>query len=338
MIITRTPYRISFFGGGTDYPAWYEKNGGAVLSTSIDKYCHITARSLPPFFEKRHHIVYSRIENIDHLDEIEHPSVRECLRFSGIDHGVSIIHDGDLPARSGVGSSSAFTVGLLHALYALRGKMVSRYQLAKDAIHVEQECIKENVGSQDQSAAAFGGLNRITFGGSEKIRVEPIVMNKIRLNDFQDHLMLFFTGTSRNASEVAADWIKNAGRNENDLRKMHKMVDEAVNILTDATADLREFGKLLDDGWKLKRGLTENVSNSVVDQAYDSAKKAGAIGGKLLGAGGGGFMMFFVDPDKKEAVKRNLQGYMHVPFRFENLGSHVVHYSQNIEVAGTGVV
>jgi len=243
-----------------------------------------------------------------------------------------------LPARSGLGSSSSFTVGLLHALYALRGRMVSRYQLAKDAIHIEQECIKENVGSQDQSAAAFGGLNRIIFGGSEKIRVEPIVVSKPRLNDFQDHLMLFFTGLSRNATEVAAGWIKNTEQNENDLRKMHKMVDEAVDILTDTTKDLREFGKLLDDGWQLKRGLTENISNSMVDKIYDSAKQAGAIGGKLLGAGGGGFMLFFVEPSERESVRNALEGYMHVPFRFENLGSHVVHYSQNIEVAGTGVV
>ncbi len=330
MVITRTPFRISFFGGGTDYPAWYDKNGGQVLSTSIDKYCHVTCRPLPPFFEKKHHIVYSKIENVDHPDEIEHPSVRECLKFADIDHGVTVIHDGDLPARSGMGSSSSFTVGLLHALYTLKGKMVSKHQLAMDAIQVEQQHIKENVGSQDQVAAAFGGLNRIIFGGQHGVRVEPIIMSHDRLESMQDHCMLFFTGLSRTASDMAIHWIKNTERNDANLRRMHQMVDEAVEILTNTSHNLREFGELLDEAWRRKRELTDNITNSTVDEVYNSAKQAGAIGGKLLGAGGGGFVLLFVEPDKQEEVRSALGKFMHVPFRFDSLGSHIVHYSHNL--------
>ncbi len=324
MIITRTPFRISFFGGGTDYPAWYEKNGGAVLSTTIDKYCHITCRVLPPFFEKKHHIVYSRIENADHADEIEHPSVRECFKFMNIERGITVLHDGDLPARSGLGSSSAFTVGLLHALYALQGKTVSRHQLAMDAIHVEQERIKENVGSQDQIAAVFGG--------PEKFRVEPVIMSGSRSEDLQNHCLFFFTGLSRNAHEIAGSWIKNTERNENNLRRMRQMVDEATEILTNDTSDLREFGKLLDDNWQLKKSLVSEISNSTIDQAYAAAKKTGAIGGKLLGAGAGGFMLIFVEPEKREAVQQALRGFMYVPFRFEGLGSHIMHSNHDSEI------
>lgn len=330
MVITRTPYRISFFGGGTDYPAWYRKNGGQVLSTSIDKYCHLICRPLPPFLEKKHHIVYSRIENADYLHEIEHPSVRECLKFLDIDQGMTVVHDGDLPARSGMGSSSAFTVGLLHALYTLQGKMVSKHQLAMDALHVEQECIKENVGSQDQFAAAFGGLNKITFNGQHDIRVEPVIISRGRLESLQDHCMLFFTGLSRTASEMAVHWIKNTDRNEASLKRMHQMVDEAVDVLTDSNRNLQEFGELLDEAWRRKRELTDKITNSTVDDIYDSARRAGAIGGKLLGAGGGGFVLFFVEPDKKEEVLRALSSFMHVPFRFDSLGSHIIHYSHNL--------
>ncbi len=326
MIITRTPFRISFFGGGTDYPLWYEEHGGAVLSASIDKYCYITCRHLPPFFENRLRVAWSKIETVNNLDEIEHPSARESLRYMGIPHDIVIQHDADLPARSGMGSSSAFTVGLLHALHAHKGNMVSKYQLALDAIHVEQNCIKENVGSQDQPAAAFGGLNKITFGGNEKIQVQPVILSRERSEAFQDRLMLFFTGISRTASEVAGDWIKNTNKNEQDLHTMRKMVEEGITILNSPARNLDDFGRLLHESWLLKRGLATSISSSSIDGTYAAAREAGAIGGKLLGAGGGGFMLFFVPPEKQANVKEALKDLLHVPFRFEHGGSQVIYY------------
>lgn len=326
MVITRTPFRISFFGGGTDYPVWYEENGGAVLSASIDKYCYISCRHLPPFFEHKNRVVYSKIENVQGHDEIQHPSAREVLKYLNIDKGVEIHHDADLPARSGLGSSSSFTVGLLHALHALGGKLVTKRQLALDAIHVEQQKIKENVGSQDQTAAAFGGFNRIEFGGPNKITVQPVFLKPERLKLFQDHLMLFFTGLARNASDVAAEQIKITPSKADELKKMHAMVDEAINILS-SEKDIEEFGKLLHESWKLKRSLTSQISSSYIDEIYDSGLQAGATGGKLLGAGGGGFILFFVKPELQTQVREKLKNFLYVPFRFENLGSQVIYYA-----------
>ena len=231
MLIIRTPFRISFFGGGTDYPVWYKKNGGAVLGTTIDKYCYITCRYLPPFFEHKHRIVYSLSELVQEIDEIRHPSVRETMRFIGITEGVEIHHDGDLPARTGLGSSSAFTVGLLHGLYALKGIMPTKMQLAKDAIYVEQELIKESVGSQDQTLAAFGGLKHIYFTGEHNIQVEPVVMRPGRLESLQNHLMLFFTGFSRTASQIAEEQIKETPKKKKELSEMHRMVDTSIDVL-----------------------------------------------------------------------------------------------------------
>lgn len=326
MIITRTPFRISFFGGGTDYPVWYEKNGGAVLSTTINKYSYITARYYPPFHSTKHRVVYSKIELAQNYDEIEHPSVRETLKHLGIGEGIEIHNAADLPARSGLGSSSTFTVGLLHALYALLNRTVTKMKLATDAMHIEQNLIKENVGSQDQLAAAFGGLNKLTFGGNG-FEVQPIILSDRRLEELQDNLMLVFTGFARTASEIAGEQIKTSHQKESELRKMHSMVDEAAGILRSDT-DLTEFGRLLHEAWMLKRGLTGKISNSQIDGIYEAARKAGAVGGKLLGAGGGGFMLLFVPPEKQACVREALKGLIFVPVKFETGGSQII-YRQN---------
>lgn len=327
MIITRTPFRISFFGGGTDYPVWYRENPGAVLSTTINKYCYITCRYLPPFFPYKYRIRYTKREETQLVPEIKHPAVRECLKFMDINKGIEMVHTSDIPARSGMGSSSAFTVGFLHALYALTGKMVTKRQLAREAIHVEQDLVKENVGSQDQVAAAFGGLNKVEFGGASEFYVNPVIMPESRLALLEDHLMLFFTGFSRSASEIAGEQIKNTSSKKKQLRVMGEMVDEAVNILSGPPEGIEDFGKLLNESWKLKRGLTHLITNDGIDSIYETAMKAGAIGGKLLGAGGGGFIMLFARPEDHPNIKEKLKDLLHVPFRFENLGTQVVMYA-----------
>jgi len=328
MIITRTPFRISFFGGGTDFPAWYKENGGAVISTTIDKYCYISCRRLPPFFEYKHRIVYSRSEQANEIDEIIHPSVRETMRFMNITEGLEIHHDGDLPARSGLGSSSSFTVGLLHALYALKGKIVSKKKIALDAIHIEQNMIKENVGSQDQMAVAFGGLNKITFMGNHDIEVTPITIGHERLQKFQEHLMLFFSGFSRSASKIEAEKISMISNKKAELIAMKKLVDVAINILN-GEGDIIDFGKLFEESWKLKRGLSNKVSNGFIDHVYEIATKNGAIGGKVLGAGGGGFILFFVKPEDRERLKETLNFLSCVPFCFDSVGSQIIYYSDS---------
>ena len=330
MIITRTPFRISFFGGGTDYPVWFENNGGAVISASINKYCYITCRYLPPFFEHKHRIIWTKVESVKNTDEIQHPAVNAALRIFNIQEGLEIHHDGDLPARTGLGSSSSFAVGIIHALHALKGKIVSKRQLALEAIHLEQEVLKENVGCQDQVVAAFGGFNKIEFGGSNKITVSPMPMSSERLNLFQDHLMLFFTGFSRTASEIAAEQIKNTPNKTFELKALRNMVEEAVEIL-DGNGPLDDFGKLLDESWKIKKSLSLKISNQHIDEIYTAAKSAGALGGKLLGAGGGGFILFFVKPELQPSVREKLGNLLQVPFRFENLGSQIVYYGQGTE-------
>lgn len=327
MIITRTPFRISFFGGGTDFPEWYNENGGSVLSATIDKYCYITCRRLPPFFGYKHRIVYSRYEQVNDIDEIAHPAVRESFRFMDIKEGLEIHHDGDLPARSGLGSSSSFTVGLLNTLYALKGKMVTKKRLALDAIHVEQEMIKENVGSQDQVAVAYGGINKISFSGKHDIDVTPITLTHKRIEDFEDCLMLFFTGFSRIASEIEGDKIKNIKKNKEELFKMHGMVEEAIHILSE-NRDFDGFGELLHESWRLKKRLSDRVTTSSLDEIYETALRNGAKGGKLLGAGGGGFILFFAKPENRNRLKKSLAHLLHVPFSFENTGSQIIYYSE----------
>jgi len=325
MIISRTPVRISFFGGGTDYPVWYRQHGGAVLSTTIDKYAYLSCRYLPPFFEHRSRIVYSKIELVQRTDEIQHPAVRETLRYLGIDDGVEVHYDGDIPARTGVGSSSAFTVGLLHALYALQGRMPSKQQLAQDAIYIEQTLIGDNVGAQDQTAAAYGGFNRIDFSPGGEFEVRPVILPADRLIAFQSHLLLVFTGFQRNATDIAAAQIKATPSRRTELETMRQMVDEALHILGSNT-DLAEFGKLMHESWLLKRSLTNAVSTPAIDAIYDAARDAGAIGGKLLGAGGGGFALFFVPPDRRANLLQRLSGLTYVPFKFDSNGSQIIVY------------
>ena len=326
MIITRTPFRVSFFGGGTDYPAWFERHGGVVLATSIDKYCYITCRYLPPFFEHKYRIVYSRIENVQNISEIQHPAVKAVLETYNCTNGLEIHHDGDLPARSGLGSSSSFTVGLINAVMALRGQYISKEELARQAIHVEQTVIRENVGSQDQVSAAFGGLNRIEFGRDGSFDVAPIVLPIERLAVLQSHLMLCFTGLSRIASEVAQSTIDNMDQREAELRHMGALVDQAIAVLQSKTTPIEEFGKLLHENWVQKRKLSDRVSTGQIDALYDTARSLGAIGGKLLGAGGGGFFLLFVKPEHQQKVREKLSRLVHAPFRFETAGSRVVLY------------
>jgi len=329
MIITRTPFRISFFGGGTDYPAWYHEHGGVVLATTIDKYCYISCRDLPPFFEYKHRIVYSQIENVKHVEEIKHPAVRAIFGWAGCEKGLEIHHDGDLPARSGLGSSSSFTVGLIHALAALDGKYVTKEELAKNAIHIEQNIIKENVGSQDQISAAFGGFNRIEFRHNDTFQVSPIILPRDRLHELQRHLMLFFTGFPRIASDIARSKIDNFRSREVELKRMGEMVDEAIQILQNTKSPIGDFGNLLHQSWQYKRSLSDKVSTPEIDTIYEEAKSAGATGGKILGAGGGGFLLLFVKLSFQSHVRERLKRLIHVPFEFEDSGSRVVLYQPN---------
>jgi D-glycero-alpha-D-manno-heptose-7-phosphate kinase len=330
MIISRTPFRISFFGGGTDYPAWYRQNGGAVLATAIDKYCYLTCRYLPPFFEHRFRLVYSKIEACHSVDEIVHPSAREILKYLNIDRGVEIHHDGDLPARSGMGSSSSFTVGLLHALHALNGRMPNKRQLANEAICIEQERLKENVGSQDQVTAAYGGFNHINFLANGEIAIRPITLSRDRMAELNSHLMLFYTGIIRTASDIAGTFVQNIQQREEQLRLLHAMVDESIDILNSAQ-DITRFGLLLHEAWKAKRGLSAHITNSDVEEIYGEARAAGAIGGKLAGAGGGGFMLLFVHPSKRQTVIERLNKLIHVPFEFDYSGSQIIFYDSEAD-------
>jgi D-glycero-alpha-D-manno-heptose-7-phosphate kinase len=325
MIISRTPFRISFFGGGTDFPTWVSQNGGAVLSTSFDKYSYITCRKLPPFFDHKYRITYSKVENQRSIQDIEHPAIRAVLNESRIDNGLEIHCDADLPARSGLGSSSSFVVGLLHSLTALKGERVSKEWLANEAIRIEQKVLLENVGFQDQVAAAFGGFNVIHFKRDGGIEVEPLVITSERKRELNSHLMLFFTGFSRFSSEISKAHVENIEKKHQELHRMRSMVDESVEILTEA-GDIRAFGELLHDGWVSKRSLSDKVSNDSIDQLYTLAREAGAIGGKVLGAGGGGFMLLFVEPSKQLAVKQALNHLIHVPFEFESFGSQIIYY------------
>ena len=329
MIISRTPFRISFFGGGTDYPVWYEKHGGRVISATINKYCFITARYLPPFFKYKHRIRYYKHEEAQTLDEIEHPSVRECAKYLGMKRGIEIVHNADLPAQSGLGSSSTFTVGLLNALYALQNYMPTKRELAVKAIHIEQDLIGESVGSQDQVAASFGGLNRILFDSSNKIDVESIIIPGKRLADLQENLMLFFTGFARNASDLAKHQIEATCNNENKLNTIIEICNEGLSVLVDTKQPIDNFGKLLGEQWNIKRELTDKISNKEIDSIYEAGLSAGALGGKLLGAGGGGFILFYVKKNKQYKVRSALKKLLCVPFGFEFTGSKIIYYSRS---------
>jgi D-glycero-alpha-D-manno-heptose-7-phosphate kinase len=326
MIISRTPFRVSFFGGGTDYPGWFAEHPGAVLATTIDKYCYITCRYLPPFFEYKSRIVYSDTELVHKVDEIDHPAVREVLRYLKISEGVEIHHDGDLPARTGLGSSSSFTVGLLNSLYALKGQMSTHEQLAREAIDVEQNWIKENVGCQDQMLAAYGGFNHIEFGGSQHLKIRKITISPEKLRNLQSHLMLFFSGFSRTASQIVVQQLKNMPKKQQELKTMYQMVNQAIKILNGR--NILEFGRLLDESWKLKRSLSNKISTAYIDNMYETARRAGAIGGKLLGAGGGGFVLLFAPPERQAKIREKLKNLI-VPFKFESEGSKIIFYEPN---------
>ena len=325
MIITKTPFRMSFFGGGTDMPDFFNEYGGAVISTTFDKYCYVNVRHLPPFMPYYSELVYSRFERVKSIDEIEHPAIREAMRMLDI-HEIRLTYEGDLPARTGLGTSSTFAVGMLNAFYSLKGKYVGKRKLAEDAIRLERELCKESGGWQDQIAASYGGLNRIDFEDSQ-FKVTPIIIRPERKKQLEQNLLLFFTGISRFSSEIQKDTISQHQDKILQMREMLSLVDDAQGILEDTHADLNDFGRLLDHTWKLKRGTGSKISNSSIDELYRRGIQAGALGGKLLGAGGGGFLLFYVENGKRQQVIDALNELMHVPFEFENEGSTVIHYN-----------
>jgi D-glycero-alpha-D-manno-heptose-7-phosphate kinase len=329
MIISRTPFRVSLFGGGTDYPDWIRQHGGSVLGMAINKYCYLSVRSLPPFFEHKHRIVYSLVELVREIDEIRHPAVRAVFSEMAVSGGLEVHHDADLPARSGLGSSSSFTVGLLNALYAMRGQMVSKAVLGAEAIRIEQQVIGESVGCQDQVWAAYGGLNRIDFERDGSIAVSPLILSADRRRELVSSFVLVFSGLSRFATEVAEEKISNIPRNERQLLGIQAMVDEAMAMLCDEREPIHRIGDLLHESWMLKRSLASRVTNQRIDEIYDAAMGAGASGGKLLGAGGGGFLVFITRPERRAAVCEALRGLIQVSFDIDGDGSRIMIYEPN---------
>lgn len=324
MIITQTPFRMSFFGGGTDFPDFYREHGGAVISTTFDKYCYVNVRHLPRFFDYSTELSYARTERVKRVEDIEHPAIREAMKHLDM-HEIRLTYEADLPARSGLGTSSSFAVGMLNAFYALKGKYADKRKLADDAIFLERVLCNESGGVQDQIAASFGGMNRINFN-AEGYTVNPVIISPERKKLLNRNLMLFFTGFSRFSSDIQVAAEKNLKSKQSQLLEMLSLVDDAEKVLTSKT-DLEEFGRLLDYTWRLKRGITDKVSTDSIDAVYSRALQAGATGGKLLGAGGGGFLLFYVEPDKQESVRKALENLLYVPFEFENGGTRVIHYT-----------
>ncbi|MGI6090726.1 MAG: kinase [Saccharofermentanales bacterium] len=325
MIITKTPFRMSFFGGGTDMAEFFNLHGGAVLSTTFDKYCYVTVRHLPQFFDYKNQVTYSRIERVGDTNEIEHPMVREAMKMLDM-HELVITYDADLPARTGLGTSSSFAVGLLNAFYALKGKYAGKKKLADNAIYLERVLCNEAGGLQDQIAASFGGLNRIDFD-SNGYRVSPIIISPARKEKLNGRLMLFFTGFSRFSAEIQAETKSHLQERTKQLLEMKQLVDEAEMVLADKNRNLDEFGRLLDYTWKLKRQTGSKISTNAIDELYNKGLNAGALGGKLLGAGGGGFLLFYVPEDRQKLVKNELSALLHVPFQFENGGTDIIYYA-----------
>ena len=324
MIYTKTPFRMSFLGGGTDYQPFFEENGGSVISTTFNKFCYVSVRHLPRFFDYRNQLTYSKIERTIIVDEIEHPMVRNAMKMLDM-HDLCISYDADLPARSGLGSSSSFAVGLLNAFHAIKGQYADHRQLAEEAIYLERKLCAESGGWQDQIAVAYGGLNRINFS-ADRFEVKPVIIQKERKEALNRNLMIFFTGLSRLSSEVAKEQVKVTKNKKSELLEMLSLVDAGERILTDRHSDLDEFGRLLDSTWKLKRGLSSNVSTNTLDNIYAEALKHGALGGKLLGAGNGGFFLFYVSEERQSELKKALEKFLHVPFQFEESGSCVLYY------------
>ena len=324
MIITQTPFRMSFFGGGTDFSGFYDEHGGAVLSTTFDKYCYVTVRHLPRFFEYSTHLTYSKTEYVNNSDEIQHPAIRNAMKWLDM-HEIRLTYESDLPARSGLGTSSSFAVGLLSAFYSLKGKYADKRRLADDAIYLERVLCNEAGGVQDQIAASFGGLNRINFS-KDGYSVNPVIISAERKQALNDHLMLFFTGFSRFSADIQESTQIVLKDKTKQLLEMKSLVDDAERILINKNISIDDFGKLLDYTWHLKKSISTVISTNFIDEQYNKAIKAGAIGGKLLGAGGGGFLLFYVPLDKQDAVKEALSGQLYVPFRFENEGTKVIFY------------
>lgn len=329
MIITKTPFRMSFFGGGTDIKDYFEKYDGSVLSTTFDKYCYVNVRHLPRFFDYTNEISYSKTERVKAIEEIQHPAVRNAMKMLDM-HEIRLTYEADLPARSGLGTSSSFAVGMLSAFYALKGKYADKRQLADDAIFLERELCKESGGWQDQIAASFGGFNRIDFSANG-YDVIPIIINPKRKKQLNDNLMMFFTGFTRFSSDVQkANALTSNSEKINHLNEMKKLVCEAESILQEENKDLDDFGRLLDYTWQLKKQTGKNISTDNIDDLYLKGINAGALGGKLLGAGGGGFLVFYVQPDKQESVKKAMSELMYIPFEFENSGTRVIYYSPEL--------
>lgn len=324
MIIARTPYRVSFFGGGTDLPQWYRQHGGAVLTSTIDRYSYISACLTPKFYESKYRIAWSKIEHVDQIEDIQHPGVRAVLQYLGHDKGLYVSHAGDLPARSGLGSSSAFTVGMLHALYALQGIRIPNQGLAGAAVHIEQEVLKETVGIQDQIECAIGGLNVIRIARSGDWECQPVVLTPERMNALQARLMLFYTGIQRTSSEIAADQVAAMHKNEDDLHHIQSLVYKSVSILCASPQDLDSFGMLLHEGWILKQRLSTKICTEDIFEIYEAARHAGAMGGKILGAGGGGFVLLYAPPERQARVRAALSHLLEIPFKFENEGSRLI--------------
>ena len=325
MIITKTPFRMSFFGGGTDMESFFMENGGAVLSTTFDKYCYVNVRHLPRFFDYSTELSYAKIERVTDVNDSQHPAIREAMKMLDM-HEIRLTYEADLPARSGLGTSSSFAVGMINAFYALKGKYADKKKLADAAIYLERELCKEAGGWQDQIAASYGGFNRINFN-SDGYEVLPLIINPERKRQLNNNLMMFFTGFTRFSSDVQKANASNKADKVNQLKEMLALVDEAEKVLVDKQSDLDEFGRLLDHTWRIKRKTGNTVSTNSIDELYDKGLKAGALGGKLLGAGGGGFLVFYVEPDKQEKVKKAMEDLLYIPFEFEDGGTRVIHYS-----------
>lgn len=325
MIITKTPFRMSFFGGGTDLEEYFKEYKGAVLSTTFDKYCYVNVRHLPRFFDYTTHLTYSKTEYVNNVDEIQHPAIRNAMKMLDM-HEIRLTYDADLPARSGLGTSSSFAVGMLNAFYALKGKYADKKKLADEAIYLERVLCNEAGGWQDQIAASYGGFNRINFG-PDGYEVLPVIISPERKKQLNANLMMFFTGFTRFSSEIQEANASNKNEKILQLKKMYDLVDEAEKILTDQTADLDDFGRLLDVTWKLKRQTGKAVSTGSIDELYERGIQAGALGGKLLGAGGGGFLLFYVTPEYQEKLKQAMKDLLYIPFQFEDGGTRVIHYT-----------
>lgn len=333
MVITKTPFRMSFFGGGTDMEEYFTTYGGSVLSTTFDKYCYVNVRHLPPFFEYKTELVYSKVERVRCIEDIKHPAIRYAMKEMNM-HDLRLTYEGDLPARSGLGTSSSFAVGMLNAFYALKGKYADKKKLADEAIYLERVLCAEAGGWQDQIAAAYGGFNKIIFG-AEGYEVNPVIISPIKKKELNNNLLLFFTGFTRFSADIQSKNQQSSKEKISRLKEMNSLVEEAERVLVSREGSLNEFGRLLDYSWKLKKQTGKGISTSGIDELYRAGIAAGALGGKLLGAGGGGFLLFYAEPEVQEEVKEAMKELLHIPFQFENSGTRVIYYTpETYEIKG----